>query len=170
MDAQFEGNSKEKFPLVGIGPKILISLCPFFILFGILNSIYYPFFHITIHYYILVIIGSILIGIGIIIFIYSERILSSAHSSSELITTKTYAYVRHPMYTSWGLLTLPGIFCLFNSWLLFFLLAIYYILVRIFIRKEEKYLLQKFGEKYVHYKNNVNLFFPKLKKYKPEQY
>ena len=116
----------------------------------------------------MVIIGSILITLGILVFIYSERILSSAHKSSELIITKTYAYVRHPMYASWGLGTLPGIFCLFNSWILFFILIIYYLSVRVFIRKEEKHLLEKFGKKFTHYKKNVNAFFPKLKKYKPE--
>ncbi|MFX1377935.1 MAG: methyltransferase family protein [Promethearchaeota archaeon] len=168
MNSPSNENSKDQFPLLGIGPKVLLSICPFFVIFGIINSIYYPLFQFPVEYYLLVIIGLILIAFGIFVFIYSERILSAAHSSSELNTTKTYAYVRHPMYASWGLLTLPGIFCLFNSWILFFLLVIYYILVRIFIRKEEKYLLQKFGQKYLHYKKNVNLFVPKLKKYKPE--
>lgn len=116
----------------------------------------------------MVLIGSILITFGIYMFIYSERILSSAHKSSVLMTTKAYAYVRHPMYASWGLGTLPGVFCLFNSWILFFILIIYYFSVRIFIRKEEKHLLEKYGKKYTHYKKNVNAFFPKLKKYKPE--
>ncbi|UCC20147.1 MAG: isoprenylcysteine carboxylmethyltransferase family protein [Promethearchaeota archaeon] len=168
MKNQSEGNSKENFPLLGIGPKVLLCICPFFILFGILNSIYYPFFQIPINYYVLVIIGSILITIGIFVFIYSERIISSAHSSSELITKKTYAYVRHPMYASWGLGTLPGIFCLFNSWFLFLILIFYYLLFRIFVRKEERFLIEKYGEKYEHYKKNVNAFFPKLKKYKPD--
>lgn len=169
MNNQNENMSKEKFPLVGIGPKILLSICPFFVLFGVLNSMYYPIFEIPINYCLLVIIGSVLMTCGIFVFIYSERILSSAHGSSELITIKTYAYVRHPMYASWGLGTLPGIFCLFNSWFLFFILVIYYFLVRIFLIKEERYLLEKHGKKYAHYKKNVNAFFPKLKKYKPEQ-
>jgi len=161
--------SKEKFPLVGIGPKIMLSICPFFVLFGVLNLIFYPLFQIPVNYYLLVLIGSILITLGIFVFVYSERILSSAHGSSELITTKTYAYVRHPMYASWGLGTLPGIFCLFNSWILFFILIIYYLFVRIFLGKEEENLMQKYGQKYAHYRKNVNAFFPKLKKYKPEQ-
>lgn len=170
MSNQAEDIPKEKLPLVGIGPNLLITMCPFFILFGIFNAIFYPVFKIPINYYLLVIIGSILIIIGIFIFINSERILSLAHGSPELVTIKFYAYVRHPMYASWGLGVLPGIFCFFNSWFLFLLLFIYYLSVRIFIRKEEKHLLKKFGKKYAHYKKNVNLFFPKLKKYKPKQY
>ena len=97
---QSDSDSKERFPLVGIGPKILISICPFIVLFGVLSSIYYPLFQIPINYSVLVIIGLILIIVGLYVFIFSERILSSAHGSSELITTKTYAYVRHPMYAS----------------------------------------------------------------------
>ncbi len=170
MNDQAKEMPKEKLPLVGIGPKLLITMCPVFLIFGIFNSLFYPIFQIPIHYYVQVIIGSILIIIGIIVFIHSERMLSVAHKSSELVTTKFYAYVRHPMYASWGLGVLPGIFFLINSWLFFLTLIIYYISVRIFIRKEEKYLLEKFGEKYAYYKKHVNLFFPNLKKYKPEQY
>jgi protein-S-isoprenylcysteine O-methyltransferase Ste14 len=72
------------------------------------------------------------------------------------------------MYASWGLVTLPGVFCLFNSWILFIILFFYYLFVRIFLREEEGFLIEKYGDKYEHYKKNVNAFFPKLKKYKPE--
>ncbi|MFW9826674.1 MAG: methyltransferase family protein [Candidatus Thorarchaeota archaeon] len=159
----------KRVPLLGIGPKILLSICPFFVLFGILNIIYYPLFQIPISYYLLVVIGSILITIGILVFVYSERILSSAHNSSILVTTKTYAYLRHPMYASWGLLILPGIFCIVNSWILFFILFFYYLSFRIFLKKEERFLIKKYGKIYEHYKKKVNAFFPKLKKYKPEK-
>lgn len=168
MKNQDETKSKEKFPLLGVGPKILITLCPFLVLFGILNSIFHTFFQIPINYYWMVILGSILIIFGIFTFIYSERIMKPAYDASEFITTKVYAYVRHPMYASWGLGTLPGILCFFNSWFLFLILPIYYLIVRIYIIKEEKFLLTKFGKNYAHYKNEVNAFFPKLKKYKPK--
>lgn len=160
---------KENFPLLGVGPKILITLSPFLILFGVINSVYSPVFQNPIEYYWMVFIGSILIILGVFIFIRSEKILKPAYNASELITSKTYAHVRHPMYAIWGLAILPGIFCFFDNWLIFLLLPIYYIIVRIFIRKEEKYLLHKFGEEYTHYKKKVNLFFPNLKKYKPEK-
>jgi protein-S-isoprenylcysteine O-methyltransferase Ste14 len=168
LNNQAEESTKEKLPLVGIGPKLLLVMCPLFVIFGIINSIFYPIFQIPINYYILLIIGPFLIVIGLYVFIYSERLLSQANRSSELVTTKFYAYVRHPMYASWGIGVLPGIFFLINSWLFFLTLIIYYISVRVFIRKEEKQLLKKFGENYAHYKKNVNLFFPKLKKYKPK--
>ncbi|MFW9941314.1 MAG: methyltransferase family protein [Candidatus Thorarchaeota archaeon] len=154
-------------PLLGVGPKIFIVFAPFMILFGILNSFIYPIFRITKNYYWIFIIGLIMSILGTLMFIYSERNIKSAYRTSELITTKIYAYVRHPMYAIWGLAILPGILCLFNSWFLFLVLPIYYIIVRLFIKKEEKYLEKKFGEEYVNYKTQVNAFFPKLKKYKP---
>ncbi|MFW9821176.1 MAG: hypothetical protein ACFFE5_16350, partial [Candidatus Thorarchaeota archaeon] len=122
MNNQTKDIPKEKLPLVGIGPKLLIVMCPVFVLFGILNSVYYPFFQFPINYYFLVIIGGGLITIGMIVFIYSERMLSVAHNSSDLVVTKFYAYVRHPMYASWGLGVLPGIFFMINSWVFFFTL------------------------------------------------
>lgn len=115
MNNQDETKSKENFPLLGVGPKILITLSPFLVLFGILNSIFHAIFQIPINYYWMVILGSILIIFGISIFIYSERIIKPAYDASEFITIKVYAYVRHPMYMSWGLGTLPGIFCFLTA-------------------------------------------------------
>ncbi|MFX0166065.1 MAG: methyltransferase family protein [Promethearchaeota archaeon] len=168
MNNRTENKIIDDFPLLGVGPKILITFTPFMIVFGLLNSICYPIFKITMLYYWMFIIGLILLIFGVLIFIYSERIIKSAYATSELVTTKIYAYVRHPMYAVWGLAMLPGIICFFNSWFLFILLPIYYLIVRIFIRKEETFLVKKFGEDYVNYKKRVNAFFPKLKKYIPE--
>ena len=167
MNNQVENEVKDIFPLLGVGPKILIAFTPFMILFGILNSYFHPVFRITINYHWIFIIGLTLSIFGILIFIYSERYIKSAYRTSELITTKIYAYVRHPMYAIWGLAILPGVLCLFNSWFLFLVLPIYYLIVRLFIIKEEQYLEKKFGEEYINYKTQVNAFFPKLKKYKP---
>ncbi|MFW9825922.1 MAG: methyltransferase family protein [Candidatus Thorarchaeota archaeon] len=167
IGAKKEAN--EDFPILGVGPKIVLIFTPFLIIFGLLNSILSRYFIITTYYYWMVIIGLILIIIGVLIFIYSEKLIKSAHTNSELVTSKIYAYIRHPMYAIWGLIMLPGLLCLFNSWFLFLLLPIYYTIVRYCIRKEETYLLSKFGEVYAHYKKNVNAFFPKFKKYKPKQ-
>ncbi|MFW9897250.1 MAG: methyltransferase family protein [Candidatus Thorarchaeota archaeon] len=168
MKDQFNQEIDGDLSLLGVGPKILLALCPFLVLFGILNAIFQPIFQIPLGYNWLLIIGIILIILGVFVFIYSERIVKNAHDISELITSKVYGYVRHPMYASWGLGMLPGILCLFNSWLLFFTLPIYYLIVRIFIIREEKFLLTKFGTEYASYKKSVNAFFPKLKKYKPK--
>jgi protein-S-isoprenylcysteine O-methyltransferase Ste14 len=158
---------QETFPLLGVGPKILLALCPFLIFSGILNALI-PIFQIPISYSWKLSIGSALIIIGVSVFIYSEKKMKPAHDSCELITTSVYGYVRHPMYAIWGLAILPGIFFLLNSWILFLVLPVYYFIFRFYIREEEAFLSKKFGNDYAHYKNNVNAFFPKLKKYKPD--
>ena len=160
---------KEDISLLGVGPKMLITFTPIIIIFGILNSRFYSIFKIPIEFYWMVIIGSSLIILGLFIFLKSEKIISSAFKSSKLEISKTYAYVRHPMYASWGLGTFPGILCFFNSWFLFLLLPMYYLIVRIYIKKEEDFMLKKYGKDYIDYKNNVNAFFPKPKRYKPEK-
>ncbi|MHA2400617.1 MAG: methyltransferase family protein [Promethearchaeota archaeon] len=157
----------DKFPLLGVGPRILLTLLPFIIVFGILNALLDPLFQIPVPYYCLVIIGVVLVMTGGLVFFYSERIVKPAYDASILLTVKSYAHVRHPMYAIWGLAILPGIFMFFSSWILFLLLPIYYVIFRIFIRQEERFLLKKYGKAYAHYKKNVNAFFPKLKKYKP---
>ena len=92
MGTQYERESKDVFPLLGVGPKILISIGPFIILFGFLNAIYSPLFEIPINYYWLVFIGLILISIGIFIFISSEKIIRPAYKVSELITKNICAH------------------------------------------------------------------------------
>ncbi|MHA1916211.1 MAG: methyltransferase family protein [Promethearchaeota archaeon] len=157
---------QETFPLLGVGPKILLTLCPFLIFFGILNALF-PLFQIPIGFVWKVSIGFVLIIIGVLVFIYSEKIIKPAHNSSELITVSIYAHIRHPMYAIWGLAILPGIFFLLNSWIFFIILPVYYIIVRLFIQQEERFLLRRYGQEYIQYKKNVNAFFPKLKKFKP---
>ncbi|KKN43579.1 hypothetical protein LCGC14_0701790 [marine sediment metagenome] len=157
----------KRISIFGVGPKIFTSLCPFLIVFGYIEFIFHPAFIFPLNYYWMVIIGSILLAFGIFMFVYSERVMSSAYNSSSLATSKIYVYIRHPMYASWGYGSLPGIFCFLNSWIFLLNLIAYYLIFKIFIKEEEKYLLKEFGKDYEHYRKNVNAIFPKLSKYNP---
>ena len=77
--------------------------------------------------------------IGTFVFIYSDIIHGLTHYSSKFITTRFYAYVRHPMYVSRDLGIFLGIFCFINNWFLFLRLFVYYLAIRIFIKKKEKH-------------------------------
>jgi len=46
---------------------------------------------------------------------------------------------------------------------------IYYFVGRIFVRKKEDFLIEKFGEELIKFKKQINAFSAKLKKYKPEK-
>jgi len=166
--------SKEKFinenhelPFYGVGLKMTLTLVPFIVLLGTLNTIFSPAFQLPINQIWMIPIGIILIMIGVFIFIKSEILLGKAYRASELLVTGFYGHMRHPMYGSFILLIIPGIIIIINSWILFFIPFIFYIIFRIFIKQEESYCLKKFGEKYTHYKKNVHAIFPKLKKYQP---
>jgi len=160
-------NENHKLTFYGVGPKMTLTLVPFIVLLGTLNIIFSPAFQLPINQIWMIPIGIVLIIIGIIIFIKSEILLRKTYKASELLVTGFYGHVRHPMYGSFILFIIPGIVIVINSWILFFLPFIFYIIFRIFIKQEESYCLKKFGEKYTHYKKNVYAIFPKLKKYQP---
>lgn len=168
MNNKAEKKNRDEISYLGVGPKIFICISPFILIFGIISFLLEPIFQIPIDYYWLILLGGILLIIGLISFIYSEINLRKAFKASELLTTKASSYLRHPMYASMGLGILPGILIFLNSWFLLLILPIYYLLVRIFIREEEEYLEKIFGDKYVHYKEKMNAFFPKFKRYKAD--
>ncbi|MFX1586761.1 MAG: methyltransferase family protein [Promethearchaeota archaeon] len=160
-------NKNHEISFLGVGPKMTLALAPFIVLLSILNIIFSPTFQLPIDQIWIIPIGIVLIIIGAFIFIKSELLLRKAYNASELLLTGFYGHIRHPMYGSFILLIIPGIVIMINSWILYFLPFIFYIIFRIFIKQEESYCLKKFGEKYNHYKKNVHAIFPKLKKYQP---
>lgn len=159
-------NKNHELSVYGVGPKMTLTLVPFIVMLGTLNTIFSPAFQLPINQIWMIPIGIILITIGVFIFIKSEILLGKAYKASELLVSEFYGHMRHPMYGSFILFIIPGIVIMINSWILYFLPFIFYIIFRIFIKQEESYCLKKFGEKYTHYRKNVHSIFPKLKKYK----
>jgi protein-S-isoprenylcysteine O-methyltransferase Ste14 len=86
-----------------------------------------------------------------------------------LVTSGIYGRIRHPIYASLILfLTGAMLVGLSATTLLFFVLFIAALTVR--INREEKFLLEKFGEDYVQYAKRVPRFLPRIterKKYMP---
>lgn len=154
-------------PFHGVGPKLVLSIIPFIVVFAILNVNFYPIFQIPIHPLYIILLGVALILIGIYIYFKSIIAVKKAYNQSILLTSGFFAHMRHPVYSSFILFITPGIICLFNSWLLFIIPVIFYLLFIIYIRLEEIYCLEKYGEDYILYKEKVYAIFPKLKKYKP---
>ncbi|MFX0018691.1 MAG: methyltransferase family protein [Promethearchaeota archaeon] len=160
-------NKNDEISIYGVGPKMTLTLVPFIVLLGILNFIFSSVSQLPIYQIWMIPLGIVLIIIGVFIFIKSEILLRKAYNASELLVTGFYGHMRHPMYGSVILLIIPGIVIIINSWILYFLPFVFYIIFRIFIIQEENYCLKKFGEKYIHYKKNVHAIFPKLKNYQP---
>jgi protein-S-isoprenylcysteine O-methyltransferase Ste14 len=85
---------------------------------------------------------------------------------SNLVTTGTYALVRHPFYVSYSLVWL-GSAVLFNSFLLWITLA-YLVTFYIFsAKKEERVILNsEYSREYEDYRQDVGMFLPRIKEWK----
>lgn len=104
-------------------------------------------------------IGLSIVVIGISLIARGWHLVYNAQQEDELVTDGVYSYVRHPQYTGIFLAlvgqlihwpTLPTI-VLFP-----FVIWMYYRLAK----KEEKAMMDKFGEKYAIYMQHVPMFFP----------
>jgi protein-S-isoprenylcysteine O-methyltransferase Ste14 len=113
-------------------------------------------------------IGKILLWVTIGLHLYIGFIIVDFYTSNRLETRGVYGICRNPLYSCWILLGTPGIALLVQSWLFFTIPVFTYIVTRIFVILEEKYLKDAFGQEFIDYKNRVNAIFPTLWKKKPE--
>ena len=77
----------------------------------------------------------------------------------QLIRTGPYRFVRNPMYTG-ILIAFLGAVIAIGELLALFALAIGIVSIWVKIKAEEELLLEKFGEEYVHYKQEVKAIIP----------
>ncbi len=76
-----------------------------------------------------------------------------------------FAFVRHPLYTGNFFIGLGVILIANQPWLLGIFLAGFFILYGGTVRKEEKDLLQKFGNDFLSYRKAVPCFLPRFAPY-----
>jgi isoprenylcysteine carboxyl methyltransferase (ICMT) family protein YpbQ len=104
--------------------------------------------------------GYVLAFIGIGLFIEGWRELHLAHRENRLATDGLYGLVRHPQYTGLfiglfgeGVVHWPTLF----SVILFPVIVLIYTLLAY---REERHMLERFGEQYRTYQEHVPMFFP----------
>nr|MBD3622231.1 isoprenylcysteine carboxylmethyltransferase family protein [Sunxiuqinia sp.] len=110
--------------------------------------------------------GYFLLFTGFGIFLQGWRELYRAHKENRLATGGLYSLVRHPQYT--------GLFiALFGEgivhWPTLFSIALFPVIVLVYVRlarKEEKKVIEKFGEEYLEYRRHVPMFLPVKGKWK----
>jgi protein-S-isoprenylcysteine O-methyltransferase Ste14 len=155
-------NSKQ-MTFEGASPIIFITTILLSIPIIILNYIFRPIFEISFISYTLVqIIAILLLCIGIPVYMYTLKIIVKGFNNHELITTGIFSLSRNPLFAEVIFFILPGIILFFNSWLLLLIPCFLYLMVKIFIYREEVLLERTFGQEYIEYKKNVPAVFPKL--------
>ena len=106
-------------------------------------------------------LGYALLFAGLGIFIQGWRELHRAHRENRLATDGLYGLIRHPQYT--------GLFIgLFGEgvvhWPTLFSVAVFPVIVLAYVllaRREERQVLERFGEQYRAYRRRVPMFFPR---------
>jgi len=115
--------------------------------------------------------GLIIVAIGIVFRMYCAGYLLGRHivtkvEAEVLCVSGPFAYLRNPLYLGNGIICL-GICVAFNEWYAYLIGSGNFIFLYSFIvPHEEKFLREKFGDKYLEYKANTKRFIPRLTGYK----
>ncbi len=141
--------------LVGAGDRIMVATLPFAIA-GILLNVLFPVAfrpHLGVAGTVL---GWALLVIGVPLWIVSAVQVLTHVPRRELITTGPFRLVLHPIYTSVGLLVIPGIGLLLDTWVGLAIGGILYAIARRLARNEEHELARSFPD-YEAYRARVVL-------------
>jgi protein-S-isoprenylcysteine O-methyltransferase Ste14 len=113
-------------------------------------------------------VAAILFGVLLVFRIWSHVVLDRSYSATleirddhRLVKTGPYKYIRHPIYTG----TILSAMCIpvFTSSLVGFLLSLLSIPLFIYrINKEEKMLIEEYGDEYREYQETTWRLFPYL--------
>ena len=109
-------------------------------------------------------IGFGLNFVGAILIVFGWREIhkhywSKDEGKGKLVTGGIYAYIRHPQYTGFILITLG----MLVHWATIPLLFMWPILVFLYYKlakREERELVKEFGKKYLEYKSKTRMFMP----------
>lgn len=111
-------------------------------------------------------IGLLVSFIGLTLVVIGWRQIHKGYWSREkgegkLITSGIYAYIRHPQYTGFFLITLG----MMLEWATLPLIALYVLLLVMYYRlarKEEQDMVEEFGSEYEEYRARTKMFVPGL--------
>lgn len=107
-----------------------------------------------------VILGTTLLGGGLIVHLLAAFPMLRAFREARLVENGMYCICRNPMYFSMIFIILPGVSLLTNTTSLLIVSPILTAVVFSLIPKEEMYLLKKFGDHYQKYSQRRALLVP----------
>ena len=105
-------------------------------------------------------LGWLLAGAGVALWLAGVVVVMRAYNRDELVTTGVYRIVRHPMYSGWIVLILPGLTLISTSWPVLAASLAGYAVFKRSIHREDEYLAKRFGGKYLDYRARVHEILP----------
>lgn len=143
--------------LIGSGDKIWYFTLPFLAVGLALNILFPTAFRVGGPSPVLKAIALIMLVPGVVVWFWSVALLLTKARRGELITTGPYALMKHPIYTSVGLLVIPAVCFLLDTWLGVLVGFALYIGARIFAPREEVELSKTFGPAWDEYVRSVRI-------------
>ena len=101
-----------------------------------------------------------LIGIGVLLWVVAGAQVMKAYDRDQLVTSGAFALARHPLYSAWIVLILPGLALLSRAWPLLLTPLVAYAVFKSLIHTEDEYLHKRFGRSYLEYRSRVNEILP----------
>jgi protein-S-isoprenylcysteine O-methyltransferase Ste14 len=149
-----------KMKITGVAPLIAVPTFVYLIITAIISSLSKPLFSIIQNDSdVLIYTGVALIIPGVIMVAVCGRRLLKSFDKNKLMTAGLYKIFRDPMYVAYLIFVIPGICLLFNSWLVLTTVLLNYVLYTVLIKREHKYLEEKFGTEYKAYLDKVIIKF-----------
>ena len=146
--------------LVGSGDRIGLFVLPVAILGVALNVEFPLLFDVAGPPAAVAVLAAMVLGIGVVIWLWSVVLILTRVPRGELITTGPFALVKHPLYVGVSLLVLPALGVLLNTWLGIALGLVMYLATRLYAPEEERELAERFGAAWDRYATGVR--FPGL--------
>lgn len=143
--------------LIGSGDKIWYFTMPFLAVGLALNILFPAAFRVGGPSSVLKVIALIMLAPGVVLWLWAVALLLTKARRGELITTGPYALVKHPIYTSVGLLVIPSFCFLLNTWLGVLVGIALYVGARLFAPREEVQLSKTFGPAWDEYDRGVKI-------------
>lgn len=153
-------DAPQKMSVMGVGGKIAIPILLYTVVAEAVSRLFRPSLRITGNSRALRTLH--VAGIGMAAAGFSLNLVAAfgmlkANREDRLATGGLYRLFRDPMYVLQIFITLPGLFVLFNSWLVLTGVIPAYMAYRVFVKEEHRYLEERYGEAYREYLRKVLL-------------
>jgi len=152
---------KDRLSRWGVGPRIAAAALSYAIVAGAATHRWPDTCRMLfVPYSVFASLGGFVLVIGVAMLVFAARSATKAYNHDQLVSSGVFALVRHPIYSAWIVLILPGLVLLSRSWPMMLTPLVAYTVFKLSIRREDEYLQHRFGDAYLDYRTRVNELIP----------